>query len=232
MADDWFRKPLVLRPPDAEIELRRDVVYHQDLLADIYRPRDSGDAPIIILIHGGPIPEGARMKGLPIFTDYGRLLAASGFIAVTFNHRYFSADDRLRALGDVEALIDFVHAELPPALTFLWAFSGGGAFLSAAFDRPYVRGLIAFYASLRALIDPLQNGGAKLPPTFVARAGRDYDFINEAVQQFVDLALTHNVELELMNHPEGGHGFDILNDDDRSRAIIARTIEFIREHGR
>jgi len=35
--------------------------------------------------------------------------------------------------------------------------------------------------------------------------------------------------IELMNHPTGEHGFDILNNDEGSRAIIRRTIEFIRD---
>ena len=31
-----------------------------------------------------------------------------------------------------------------------------------------------------------------------------------------------------MTHPQGRHGFDILDDDARSRAIIRRTLEFLR----
>jgi hypothetical protein len=34
--------------------------------------------------------------------------------------------------------------------------------------------------------------------------------------------------LEVMTHPNGQHGFDILDSDDRSREIIARTIEVLR----
>jgi hypothetical protein len=32
-----------------------------------------------------------------------------------------------------------------------------------------------------------------------------------------------------MNHPRGEHGFDVLNDDARSREIIAHTILFLKE---
>jgi hypothetical protein len=31
-----------------------------------------------------------------------------------------------------------------------------------------------------------------------------------------------------MNHPTGRHGFDILDDDARSREIIARTLDFLK----
>jgi hypothetical protein len=37
-----------------------------------------------------------------------------------------------------------------------------------------------------------------------------------------------NLVLEVMTHPNGQHGFDILDSDDRSREIIARTIEVLR----
>jgi hypothetical protein len=33
-----------------------------------------------------------------------------------------------------------------------------------------------------------------------------------------------------MSHPTGEHGFDILNDDERSREIIKATLAFIHEH--
>jgi len=39
-------------------------------------------------------------------------------------------------------------------------------------------------------------------------------------------ALARNLTLEVMNHAAGRHGFDILDDDARSREIIARTLEF------
>ena len=36
--------------------------------------------------------------------------------------------------------------------------------------------------------------------------------------------------LELLNHPQGRHGFDILDDFARSREIIARTFDFLKTH--
>jgi hypothetical protein len=44
----------------------------------------------------------------------------------------------------------------------------------------------------------------------------------------VGRALAVNVSLDLLNHPAGRHGFDILDDDARSREVIARTIDFLR----
>ena len=49
-----------------------------------------------------------------------------------------------------------------------------------------------------------------------------------AADRFVQEALARNAPIDVLNHPEGRHGFDILDDDDRSREVIARTLEFLR----
>ena len=51
---------------------------------------------------------------------------------------------------------------------------------------------------------------------------------NSAIDRFARQALEANAALELINHPEGRHAFDILDDDARSREIIARTVEFLK----
>jgi acetyl esterase/lipase len=228
---ELIRLPLVLQPSAGDVVIERDIVYGENkLLADIYRPAEGGRGPVVIFIHGGPVPaDKTQPKDWRIFTDYGRLAASSGFIGVTFNHGFFGAGEFARATSNVEALIDHVRGESDRI--FLWAFSGGGPFLSAGLDpaRRYIRGLISYYAALDKVTATLKAAGG-CPPMFIARAGNDMQPINAAVQQFVDAALTYNIEIELMNHPTGEHGFDILNDDERSRAIIRRTIEFIREH--
>ena len=37
-------------------------------------------------------------------------------------------------------------------------------------------------------------------------------------------------QLTVMNHPQGKHGFDALNDDDRSREIIRAALAFMHTH--
>ena len=54
--------------------------------------------------------------------------------------------------------------------------------------------------------------------------------INETIDQFVQEALAGNATLDVMNHAAGRHGFDILDDNDRSREIIARAVAFARAH--
>jgi len=37
-------------------------------------------------------------------------------------------------------------------------------------------------------------------------------------------------EIQLLNHAQGRHGFDIIDNNERSREIIRATIEFLKAH--
>jgi dienelactone hydrolase len=70
----------------------------------------------------------------------------------------------------------------------------------------------------------------KIPPIFIARAGLDNQWLNATVDRFIDEAIASNAALEIITHPGGHHGFDILDDDERSRTIIQRTLFFLKAH--
>jgi acetyl esterase/lipase len=189
-----------------------------------------------------------------VFLSYGELLAASGLKAVAFSHRFYGASALADAAGDVAAAVDYVrgHGEelgIDRDRVALWAFSGGGPFLSQPLRErwPFVRAFVAYYAVLDLQVPPpgatsgiadetrrefsplrhLAAAGEQTPPLFVARAGCDNPWLNATIDRFVQEALARNAPLELMTHPAGQHGFDILDDDDRSREIIARTLDFL-----
>ncbi len=116
-------------------------------------------------------------------------------------------------------------------------------------DAPPVRCLVAYYSILNAsgLIDPkspdssrlvaqyspvhalLDSEGTKVP-TLVVRAGKDSDAINRSIDGFVQMGKQNNFPVRLFDYPEGNHGFDGVNDTDKSRAIIAETFRFVAQH--
>jgi len=227
------------------------------LCMDVYSPPGAPRArPAVILVHGGPIPMiGARRMG--VFVSYGELLAASGFVGVAFDHRFLAPDRLPDAAGDVADLVAHVRANaaalgVDPGRVALWAFSGGGPFLAAALrERPaYVRAVVSYYAVLdlaepapgaesglgpgvRLAFSPVHALGEdarSAPPVLVARAGLDNPWLNGGADRFVQAAMARGATLDLLNHPEGRHGFDILDDDARSKQIIRRTLEFLRDH--
>lgn len=268
-AQDMVRKPLVYAVPGMEAaEIRRDVTYKTadgtDLKMDISIPPTlvaGARVPVIFFIHGGFIPKTVTFlpKEWGVFQSYGRLAAASGFVGVTFNHRYWgwAREDMERSFGDVMDAIRYVrshageyHADADRVA--LWAFSGGGPHLSLALREKlgFVRCLVSFYAILDLApatksrsLDPDKEGsagfspvtylgqkGVTFPPIFIGRAGLDAPWINETADRFAARAQALNATIEVMDHPKGRHGFDILNDDARSREIIARALEFIKAH--
>jgi acetyl esterase/lipase len=243
----------------SDVVYKRDA--GDQLTMNIYSPPHlSGGArvPAVIFVHGGPIPAQMRPTQWGVFVSYGELAAASALVGVTVNHRLYAPSDYERSQADVGAAIDYVRehaAELnvDAERIALWCFSGGGPLLSAILrDRPsYVRCILAFYAVLdlrhmkhadadaakvaRALelsaAAHVREQGAGLP-MFIARAGLDQPMINRGIDTFVHEALAGNAPLDLMNHPAGRHGFDILDDDERSREIIAHAIAFAQVHVR
>jgi acetyl esterase/lipase len=133
----------------------------------------------------------------------------------------------------------------------LIAYSAGGPLLTLAMrgDMPFARCLIGFYTFMDiqqsdyrktekpetvksfSPITYLQTDANKIPPMFIARAGHDeVPTMLDSIDRFEAEALSKDIALTLVNHPQGVHGFDNQNDDERSREIIRAAIEFIRLH--
>jgi acetyl esterase/lipase len=228
-----------------------------DVKMDVYLPEDAGPArryPGIIFISGGGV-DAPDWRKAGVFISYGRLAAAQGFIGVTFQKRYARGPQSLTTGRDDTAdLIRFLrgHADeygLDPDRFAVWAFSAGGLLLGPllADPPPGLRAVLNFYGLCDALPGmpeetrlALRTGGfsaaeslseeGALPALFVGRAGLDDAALNAGLDAFVQKALRRNALLEVMNHPGGRHGFDVLDPDARSREIIARAFEFLGEH--
>ena len=228
-----------------------------NVLMDVYLPPDAANnekRPIVIFIHGGVKTE-YTPKDWGIYTSWGRLVAASGLVGVTFTYRLEYPNKSLEnAAQDVSAAIDYVRANAgkynaDKDRICLIAYSAGGPMLSLAMhgDTPYVRCLVGFYAfmdiqqsdyrktetadTLKAFspITYLQKDPSKIPPMFIARAGRDeVPSMDDSIDRFVSEALTRNIAFNLANHSQGVHGFDNQNDDHRSREIIRSAIAFMQ----
>lgn len=224
------------------------------LHADLYRPEMPPEQRClaVIMIHGGPVQRQSNPRAWRMFRDYAALLTGLGVVTIVFNHRLHGPAEYFTAQGDVIALLEHVrtHAasyNVDPERMVLWAFAGSGPLLTVALNprRAYVRGLIAYYCLLdfgtparvgapapREILEglspatQLRRYGCPVP-ILVARAGRDSPAVNRSLATFVEAALASEVAIELLNHPEGELGFDVRNDDARSREIIARTLAFI-----
>jgi len=62
----------------------------------------------------------------------------------------------------------------------------------------------------------------------VVRAGRDAKALNDSIDAFVAAALARNALVSLINYPAGDHGFEVLNDTDETRRVIAQSLAWLK----
>jgi dienelactone hydrolase len=86
--------------------------------------------------------------------------------------------------------------------------------------------LLRTFSAIRGLGEDARSA----PPILVARAGLDNPWLNGTIDRFVQAAMARGATLDLLNHPEGRHGFDVLDDNARSKQIISRTLRFLQDH--
>ena len=254
-------------PGMEKIRAQKEITYKRvgdaELKMDVYRPHNpprSARRPAILFIHGGSLPPNllTKPKEWGAFVSYGQLAAASGFVGITFNHRFYGWD--MKALvdsrSDVADAIAYIRGNaeqfgIDNDRICLWALSAGSLFLGPAITEApsFIRCTIFYYPIMdleplrkeRPVITDevtrefspiyrLEGAGKTFAPVFIARAGREEPGLNVAVDSFIQRALSRKATLDFSNHPEGQHAFDVLDDNPRTREIIIRTLEFIKAH--
>jgi acetyl esterase/lipase len=233
------------------VERQRDLVYKTlpsgDLLMDVYTSAGGADAilPAVILVHGDGPPDWLKdIKDWGQYVSWGELLAASGLVAVTFNHRSTADWTRIDdASSDVDDLVALVRTRanswhIDSNRLAIWVASAGGYLgaQAAIRNRPSVRCLVIYYGLMAPTLpgvdlerySPAGHLDEADLPIFVARAGLDRPKLNETLDRFTGAAMAAGLDVELHNHAAGRHGFDVLDPGPRSSEIIARSVEFLR----
>jgi len=234
--DELPVRPVVYEIPGMdEAIVRKDVTYKttpsHEFKMDVYYPADlqSGSRwPVVILTLWG---DGAKVKDYQSSTSWGRLLAASGVAAVAANWDPYEAS--------TEDLVQYVrnHAEalnIDKDRICLFGLSAGASYSVAAGisgTPDYVRCMVAYYGLMGLPLSKLRGEKAKeVAPLLIAKAERDDIVPATSIDAFVREATSRGVNVTLLTHPSGVHCFDILNDDDQSREVIKKTLEFIQVH--
>ncbi|GIF62942.1 hypothetical protein Ais01nite_09770 [Asanoa ishikariensis] len=235
-----FLRPFVAEHPD----LPPPVAVAANL--DLYLPDGPGPHPVVLLVHGGPIPDDLDVppRGWPVKHGYAALLRAAGLAAAVVDHRLHVVDgtvDAVTAAADVAAATAALraHPDVDGDRVLYWAFSGGGL-LSADWIRArpaWLRAIFLSYPLLaspapylpeedRLTIDPrfapidaVAEAGAAAPLIVLTRCGRERPLLAGFVEQFVAAASP-----EIIDVPDGQHAFDVLDDIDQSRAALTRAV--------
>jgi acetyl esterase/lipase len=234
-----------------------NLAYHrvagQDLAMDVYLPADARSPSPAVLLGGPPAFWAGKNSSQKV--GWAQILAASGLAAVTFDHR---SDQFMKTpldpIEDVGAALDYVHDRglsigIDPERLALLGFSlGTGPWhVAAAFTktRPYVRALVLYYALLdfddsevRPRLEDVDVASGRshlarsrgaFPRTLLVKAGRErFAGINSSIDRFVATAREVGVQVELITHEDGEHGFDTRGEHPRTTEIVMRTIEMLR----
>jgi acetyl esterase/lipase len=253
---DVVKSHNVLRVPGQEkAKLHRDVLYaaphNEPQKMDIYLPagtQASYRLPVVIALSGAD-----KAKHWGFYKELGQLIAAHGMAGVIPDKRY-QRGQRQEGTDDILALMKFVTENgakynLDGSKVCLWAFSGGGLLLNTAMrgETPTVKCIVNFYAvsdisrfpgatadMATSPLNPIHRlrstDATKLPPMMIVRAGKDNADLNAGIEAFIAEAMRRNADITAINYPDGQHGFDLLDDNDKSRAIIRDAFAFLQRH--
>lgn len=247
---DLMKIPVFYPVPAAEaVRVEREIVFRTagdtPLKADIYLPAARGTYPVVLLVSGGSVND---WRTAAFYTSFARVLAAEGIAAVNYDKRL--ARDRTSvpaASDDSLALVDHLKSNaakygLDVSRLCSWHFSAGGTIAGTMLgEKSPASCVVLTYAILSfgdgdqdarlaphsALVQARERGD-RLPPTLVVRAGRDAKTLNDSIDAFIAAALSKNAPVSLINYPAGDHGFEILNDTDETRRVIAQSIAWVK----
>ena len=247
---DMMKIPVFYSVPGMDaVRVERDIVFRiageTSLKADIYLPAARGTYPVVLLVSGGSVND---WRTAAFYTSFARVLAAEGLAAVNFDKRL--ARDRNAvptASEDSVALADYLktHAAqygLDTSRLCTWHFSAGGTIAGTMLGEKSPATCVVLTYTILSLgegdQDPqlaphsalvrARERGEKFPPTLIVRAGRDQKMLNDSIDAFVAATLAKNGPVTLINYPAGDHGFEILNDTDETRRVIAQSIAWVK----
>jgi acetyl esterase/lipase len=261
---DWIKEVatqrIVYQIPEMKlVSVKKDIVYkhtsREDLRMDVYSPPEQKqNRPVVIFVHGGELPSNLKTKPKEwgSYVSYGELVAASGFVCVTLNLRFYDWADLQTPESDLEDALKYLQSHAPElridrARVCVWTLSAGGLFLSRLLDKTpgYLKCVVAYYPlfetlsekpapdtmrSQFSLTETLKRKTSPTIPIFIGRAGKDEPEINQAVDRTIQQLLRINNQSVINNHQNGQHGFDVLDNNDQTREVIRSTILFLQTH--
>lgn len=203
----------------------------QPLQMDIYYPPGfnfGSPVPAVIFINGFPNTRNRLKSGH--YISWGQLAAASGLIGINYQTSDW-------ALGDTRGLIKFILANahslgVDKDQLCLWSASSNvQVALDLIVDKEgdYQDSLscsVVYYGfdETKEVNIPPSN-----LPLLVVKAGQDDPATNAGIDKLVSKSKAAGLPIELIEYKEGVHAFDIFQDTDETRAIVSRTLEFMKE---
>lgn len=212
------------------LTIKKDIPYcHQNAIAqtfDVYYPKDFHPfqhKTVLFVNGGGPIKQ--DYKSYSCFTSWGELVAVENIIGITFNWRSGKQED-------IIAMIDYLFAhekELGINTHEICVFSlcrSVNYTLGCVLKYPEIKKMIMYYGKISTNTKLANCANRNF---FIALGALDKKYPSSCNDWFIKNAKPNQYTVELCIHPHGVHGFDYANDDEHTRDIINKTLEFIKK---
>jgi acetyl esterase/lipase len=214
----WFFKIDLLYNIDKSkaVDITKDIIYKntkdKPLPMDIYKPAGitkGTKLPAIIFVHGeGTERIIGNAKEWSLYRSYGKFAASNNFIGVTFNRSRMN--------------LNFKNA--PKYIKCLISYYGLHDISTRikAFNKEYED----YYPE-----NYLPGDFADIPPLLIVKAEKDkVKGVNKSIDKLISIAKARNLKFEYIVHSTGKHAFDALNDNDETRVVIDKTLQFIKKN--
>ncbi|HEY7497396.1 MAG TPA: hypothetical protein VH740_02725 [Vicinamibacterales bacterium] len=210
-------------PPAGSIEALMDRAYGtpaNELRMDVFRPANAArPLPALIFFN---MATGAQ-RANPFYKTWAEIAASKNLVAILPDLRSEGFEQ------DFEALVAHLTTNaaalgIDRERVAVYAGSGNVSRALPIVQNPKqtaIKAAVMYYGAA-----PITTFRRDLP-LLVVRAGLDRPPLNRALADLVALAIGQNAPLTFVNYSGGHHAFEIFNDEEATREVIDRTIDFV-----
>ncbi|HAE23077.1 MAG TPA: hypothetical protein DCG47_12245 [Spirochaetaceae bacterium] len=220
-------------PPQASNTQVASYVYKEGQRVDIYWPPDfkfDKSLPLVLIVVGLPDTRvrslnGASAPDAAYYVSWSAAAATTGAAAAVMTVG--------QASSDFPDLVKFLQKQkkslfIDPSKLFLFASSSNWAPVASLASKGglldgSIKGTSLYYASITDMT-PIPNSGF---PIEVVIAGQDNATELKRMESYIKKMEANGSVLNVVRYTEGRHAFDVFQDSDETRAIVANTLSFM-----
>ena len=217
-------------PPEGSFT-RRNVSYmttgNETYSFDLYQPAASSSPPPVVIFVNvvGKMLGNAPFRDHPQYVGWGKLVTAGGYAGVVMEsdpQKPVPSFDQLIAYLQKNAAALRIDAQRIVIYSCSANVQAGMPLLTDP-ARSYLKGALVFYGYGTV------NQYRMDLPVMVFRAGLDSRTLNANLDEIVAGAIRRNAPWSVSNGSALHHGFEVVDDNEQSRALVRQALTFIAD---
>jgi hypothetical protein len=242
-----------------DVIIKQEIEYFAEqetrLTVDMYYPpgfQFDSNIPAVLVVFGysnnaAKKLVGSHLKDWSWYRSWGRLIGASGMIALIYETD-FPEKDLNTLLEFLQDRADEFYIDRNRLGVYSCSANVPTALVNCMDEtKKYFRCAVFYYGYLlmtdqknileiESVAEKFGFSAPKLDPAvklrddlplLIVRVGKETTpYLNSSIDHFISKAVSQNLQINFINYAEGQHGFDAYDDNDQSREIIKETIDF------